>query len=254
MKLPIPVPTVAMTASEFVMSVKGMTHAQREDAVLKTILEGHVPSYMRETVSVAMTFRSSDGFGHVLTIEVLPNYLFVGTDDDRINIPVWPVTAQKICDAWNCSLPTTRIVDVLFNAASRIAPSPWGPPYDAAMQTTSRFVAHNKRVEDQISGIPGFDKTRLVAGHKKDIVITNKLAERPNQVAIYGWHQLNGRPIQTLYLGHEAQYTDYSHGVRLVSCECELDGYPSTLSSILTDANLCEALSNEGPMKILRQP
>ncbi len=254
MMLNIPVPAEQMSATEFVEAIKGLNNREREVFAFKTLLEGHVPSYMRTCVPVTTTFRSTDGKGHILIMYVLPNYLFVGTDVDRMNMPLWPITAQKVCDAWDCSLPTTRIVDLLFFAASRLTPSPWGPPYDETMQSTSRFVAHNKRVEDLIAGMSGFDRSCLVTGHKKDVVLTNRLESQPNQVAIYGWHQLNGRPIQPLYLGHENTYSDYSHGIRLVSNTCELDGYPTPLSTILTDVELCGALSNEGPMRILRQP
>ena len=40
--------------------------------------------------------------------------------------------------------------------------------------------------------------------------------ERPNRVAIYGWHYLNGQPIQPTYAGHVDWYIDYSHGIRPV--------------------------------------
>jgi hypothetical protein len=56
----------------------------------------------------------------------------------------------------------------------------------------------------------------LLAGHKKDLVLTRKLATRPNRVAIYGWHQLSGEPIQPVSTVHVAEYADYSHGVRLI--------------------------------------
>ncbi len=39
---------------------------------------------------------------------------------------------------------------------------------------------------------------KLIAGHKKDVVITNRLLTMPKRVAIYGWHRPNGSPIQPL--------------------------------------------------------
>ena len=37
-----------------------------------------------------------------------------------------------------------------------------------------------------------------------------------DRVVIYGWHRLDGKPIQPVYAGHVNWYVDYSHGIRLV--------------------------------------
>jgi hypothetical protein len=87
----------------------------------------------------------------------------------------------------------------------------------------------------------------LVAGHKKDVVITARLAQSPGKVAIYGWHHTNGDPIQPLYLGHTAAWVDYSHGVRLVQRSLQVNGKPSSVAAVLADANLAGLLSDEGP-------
>ena len=68
--------------------------------------------------------------------------------------------------------------------------------------------------------IEGQRKSRkgLIAGIKKDIILTDRLEQnyKPNRVAIYGWHKLDGKPIQSIYTGHVNWYVDYSHGVRLI--------------------------------------
>ncbi len=254
MRLPIPVPVDHITASQFIKSIEGLDHAAREAEAFKVLSEGHVPSYMRDTKEISISFRSSDGYGHVLDVDVLPNYLMIGTDDDHMYMPLWPITAQRLCDQFDCMLPTTRLVDIIFNVASKFEPMPWGAPFDESMQSTDRFVAHNARLHAQSKAVVGFDQTRLTAGHKKDIVITNRLALQPRQVAIYGWHQLNGRPIQPLYLGHVNTYSDYSHGVRLIARDCVIDDVPARLDDILSDENMCTGVSSEGKMTILRQP
>ena len=69
-------------------------------------------------------------------------------------------------------------------------------------------------IEDQIAGqYPG----ELRAGHKKDVVITNLLSERPKRVAIYGWHFPSSEPIQPLTTVHVDWYVDYSHGILRLS-------------------------------------
>ena len=77
-------------------------------------------------------------------------------------------------------------------------------------------------------------------------MITAQLATRPGKVAIYGWHQLNGQPIQPLYLGHEITYMDYSHGIRLVKQIMLVDGVPRSIQDVLKDPALCVLISDEG--------
>jgi hypothetical protein len=89
------------------------------------------------------------------------------------------------------------------------------------------------------------------------VVISNKIRNDlktnvPKPVVIYGWHQLNGSPIQPLYNGHEETYADYSHGIRLVRDSVQLNGVPMTITSILQDAALAVLLSDEGPIAVPR--
>lgn len=252
--LTLATPDVPMTAADFVKSIAGLDRHKREDAAMAALLAGHVPSYMREFVDVSLSFADAAGTGHVLVVRALPDYLCIGTDADRLRMPLWPLTAQRVADAWNCLLPTTKLVTILWNAApSKLPPQPWGPPYDASMMSTDRLVAHNARIEATIKKL-GVDATKLMGGHKKDVVLTAKLAKQPKQVAIFGWHQANGKPIQPLYLGHENTYADYSHGIRLVSRDCLLDDQPDDLARILQDSNLAQAVSSEGALPLVRQP
>ena len=64
----------------------------------------------------------------------------------------------------------------------------------------------------------------LITGIKKDIVLTPRIFEKPQRLAIYGWRQLNGQPIQPLTIVHWNQYVDYSHGARLVRDTIDADG------------------------------
>ena len=91
----------------------------------------------------------------------------------------------------------------------KLAPSPLPP--GPQMMSNDYYRRHHQAIEAQRTGRPG-----LIAGHKKDVVVTNRLVSRPDRVAIYGWHRRDGRPIQPLSLVHEASYADYSHGIRFV--------------------------------------
>jgi hypothetical protein len=102
------------------------------------------------------------------------------------------------------------MVDQIY-AAARVKLEPI--PMYAYRDSTPTFWQHHLIIEGHRKGRKG-----LIAGIKKDIVQTEKLKAYPNKdrVAIYGWHRLNGKPIQPLYLGHVWWYVDYSQGLRLV--------------------------------------
>lgn len=252
-ELQFPRPERPLTATAFINDVAKLTNASREAAAVDAILAGHLPDRLREMVDIELSV-SVHGTMQALVVSVSRDYLCIGTDNDFLRMPMSPIGAQKVADACGCMLPTTRLVSTIWqHAPSKLAPSPWGPPYDASMMSTSRFVAHNWRINDSIEKYK-LDRTALLSGHKKDVVLTNALAARPAQVAIFGWHQLNGKPIQPLSLVHEAQYADYSHGVRMISLKCVLDGIEDDLRRILQDPVLCHAVSDEGPLHVLRQP
>ena len=107
-------------------------------------------------------------------------------------------------------MPTTELVDQIY-AAARVKLDP--VPMYAYRDSTPTFWQHHLIIEGQRKGRKG-----LIAGIQKDMVQTERLKAYPNndRVAIYGWHQLNGKPIQPLYLGHVWWYVDYSQGLRLV--------------------------------------
>ena len=143
-------------------------------------------------------------------------------------------------------LPTPRMVDVIHRAAEvRLAPRPM--PAGPQMRSTAYLMRHNATVEAQRASA-GAAPGALVSGHKKDVVLSTRLASRPGRVAIYGWHRGNGEAIQPLSTVHGAGYADYSHGVRLVSRTAFLDGKPVDLRDLLASRRYAALLSDEGPV------
>jgi hypothetical protein len=115
------------------------------------------------------------------------------------------------------------------------------------MRSTEYYWHHNELIAQQrtaLGVLPGV----LTAGHKKDLVITNRLWRYPDRVAIYGWHRAINSPIQPLSTIHGARYADYSHGVRLVSTTIYVDGKPMSIFAALADPELSRVLSGEGPL------
>src|SRR6185436_3107416 len=94
----------------------------------------------------------------------------------------------------------------------------------------------------------------LVAGDKKDVVITPQLEGMPGHVAIYGWHRPDGKRIQPLYLGHRDSWVDYSHGVRLIQSWAQVNGASNTLQAALSQRGLAGLASDEGMIVTPRYP
>lgn len=240
-----PRPGDAMNGTAFAARIATLDLAERENAVVAEVQRGNVPAFWRRFVAVRM--------GNAI-ISVSPDYLCIGDDHDYLLTPLTPATAQAIADRLGCVLPTRRMVDAIHRAAPlKLAPSPIPP--SPAMTTAPVFAQHNETVREQrAAALTAHPLGTLVAGHKKDVVITPQLAAKPDKVAIYGWHRLDGTPIQPLYLGHTAKWVDYSHGIRLVRREVTLDGQPTTVSAVLADEKLCALLSDEGPIREPRYP
>jgi hypothetical protein len=136
------------------------------------------------------------------------------------------------------------MVDAIYNqSAYHFAPAPM--PAGPQMTSTQYFRTHNATIERE-SKARGIPVGALVSGHKKDVVLTNRLATMEGRIAIYGWHRSAGAPIQPLSTVHGACYEDYSHGIRLVSRTALIDGVPTPIEDILRDAVLAKALSDEG--------
>lgn len=247
-KIP-PRPKGAMSGHEFLRKTQGMSAEAREAAILKEIERGNVPSFLRTLKPVDLALKVDGKMRHA-TVFVMPDYLAIGSDTDYVRIPMTPLTAQKIADRFQLSLPTPKIVDAV-NAQAKVKLNPSPLPAGRQMTSSEYYQKHNDMIERQRRG-----KTQgvIVAGVKKDVVLTDRLASRPHQVAIYGWHRKNGRPIQPLSLVHENTYADYSHGVRLVSQTVLIDGKEKPLASTLHDRKLAKLVSYEGTMHLTRIP
>lgn len=217
---------------------------EREARIAGEILRGNLPPFLRQFKTITITATLADGKQHTAELRVMLDYLAVGGDADFVRVPLTPTSARIIADAFGCVLPTRRIVDEVYRQADvKLEPRPLTENREAV----ATFVQHNRIIEEQRAGQAA---GALVAGIKKDVVLTNRLNEQPGRVAIYGWHRLDGTPIQPLTIVHRATYVDYSHGIRLVRREIAVDGKPMDISDVLKSAALCPLLSEEGPSDI----
>jgi len=117
-------------------------------------------------------------------------------------------------------------------------------PVGNANELVTKFAEHNAHIEKQLAEAGG-DHGQLVAGIKKDVILSSRIADRTDRVVIYGWHRTDGNPIQPVYSGHVYWYVDYSHGIRFMNNQVLLDGKPAFVTDILKDPVLFRVLSNE---------
>ena len=146
--------------------------------------------------------------------------------------------------------PESVHVDHIYrNAETKLEPITY-KPIGHENEWVSKFVDHNQAIE-AARRLAGGTLGQLVAGTKKDIVLSNLIADpsRTHHVVIYGWHRLDGDPIQPVTNIHIDTYVDYSHGVRLMSPNVTIDDQAKDMATVLSDPVLYKVLSDEtGPM------
>lgn len=238
----------AETGSQFLERIEGLGRAAIDEQVVAAVSAGNVPPY--ERALVPLTLRDEKGERGKLW--VMCDYLAIGSDEDFIRMPMTSAAAQRLANLLDASLPTPKLVDLIFEQAPAKLPPSYidGGPTDDSLED---FIVHQAKLEERRKRA-GFELGLLTAGHKKDIVLSARLAERDDRVAIYGWHKRDGEVIQPLSCKHSCRYADYSHGVRLIAQQITLDGKARRLSDVLADERLSALLSDEGPLPVVSYP
>jgi hypothetical protein len=236
----------AMTGSAFIASLARLSREEREAAIRRELFAGNIPSFLRKLRTVEVSAVGSDSVKHTIAYDVMPDYLAIGSDEDFVRMPMIPYTAQDFCDAFGFVLPTRKMVNDIWNAATtHLDPR----PLTVDRESPLTFLQHHRIIEDQLKGI---GHGAFVAGIKKDVVVTSRLSENPHRVAIFGWHYTTGVPIQPLYTGHVDWYVDYSHGIRPVRRWMRVDGTMQPFEKILNDSQRRDLLSDEGEIAVPR--
>ncbi len=239
-KIDFPDRSSSLTGTEFYKQAAAMKWGARDTLAVKEALAGNIPSFLQQFVPVRVSILDSvSGKTIKATYYVSPDYLSIGTNDDWVRINITPMAAQQIADKVDCFLPTRKMVDDIYLAAKlKLEPM----PMYAFRDSTPTMWHHHLIVEGQRKGRKG-----LIAGIQKDVVISSKITKdgRPNRVAIYGWHKLDGKPIQPLYTGHINWWVDYSQGIRLIYRKINVSGKWMDYTDILKDKRLQRLLCDE---------
>ena len=235
-------PADAIGGSEFARRTSGLSSADRDRSVVAELERGNIPSFLAHLTPVTLPADASEGQAPAATIWVTPDYLAIGSDDDFLYVPLTYYSATTIADRFGSVLPTARMVDAIYEqSAHHLKPSPL--PAGPLMTSNLYLLRHQQRIDEQRSGLP---LGELISGHKKDLVLSNRLRQIPGRVAIYGWHRAPRDPIQPLSTVHGAQYVHYSHGVRLVSTTVVVGGRLRSIYDALQDSRVAPILSREG--------
>lgn len=226
----------ALSGSEFLDVLRKSPISQRESLIISEVMSGNVPASIRNLKEVVV----GEVEGTPVSIYVLPDYLAVGSSEDFVRVPLGLKAAMTLASQLGMTLPTRKMVDDIYEVAdTQLAPRPLPPSRE--MAGISYLLKHEKLVTAQLAKCePG-----LVAGHKKDLVLSPRLVSRKGKVAIYGWHRKNGRAIQPLSTVHGADYYDYSHGIRLVSKIVGFGGRTLMLEEAASRAPFKKLLTDE---------
>lgn len=131
-------------------------------------------------------------------------------------IYLWPVTigdAVRYASEMGCELPTPELVDAIWQAsdlkldADKLRRTNFVAWSQAEMSARDVIEDQANKIQAQIAGRP----YKLLGGMCKDVVRAES-----GVIGLYGWHRLDGRPIQPFFSGHALSWGDYSQGVRLV--------------------------------------
>jgi hypothetical protein len=241
LKLALPARNAAANGEMFYKRIGAMNREEREPLMVNEILSGNIPAFLKRLIPIHVSITDSVSGKIIRAVYfVTADYLSVGSNKNFARVPMSPMAAQFIADSLHCFLPTKKMVDDIYAAAAiKLVPQPLTNFRDSAIT----FYQHNTLIEAQ-----RHKKKGLIAGIKKDVVISSKITAdpKPNRVAIYGWHQANGNPIQPLYTGHVNWYVDYSHGIRLVYRTIIVNGKKMDYIDILKDPVLKYLLTDEG--------
>ena len=135
----------ALTGSQFVATISSgsLPLTNRENLIYTEISNGNVPAFYRNLVPVT-SYAVISGSNDSVTYYVLPDYLAVGTDTNYFLCPMSPMLATQIADLTGCTLPTRKMVNDIWTAATvKLAPSPISP--GPLMTTVPVFNDHIQR-------------------------------------------------------------------------------------------------------------
>jgi hypothetical protein len=152
-----------------------------------------------------------------LELQVGAHALRAKVGDALLRLPVSWQDTVAICKALDWCPPTSAISDAIWKAATvRVAPVPlgnWSTPEKVkeTSKNMTRLVfskAHNENID---KAVPKGRDNELCAPQGKDWILSVRNLTAPKAATTYGWHQLDGKPIQGLGPDGKAPAHDDGH-------------------------------------------
>jgi hypothetical protein len=223
---------VGASASDVADEVRKATDVEDMDAVFRDHLESKdVPKYIAKSWWIPVTI---EGGGHTLEILAAPDYGAVGTNGDPFRIgKESQFFAQEYVDAFDAIMPSQRLLKAIEAAADpKLEFIPVSIPGGGANATPEGVVIANDRANAAMdkAGVSPTDG-KILIGYRKAYVVRPGL--NGDYIAIYGgrasWapkgvQPPSGHAHTTGQIKGTTNYSDYSHGIVLVSRKAKLDG------------------------------
>jgi len=235
----------ARSASQLFDSLSRLSPVERERVLLQEIQAGNVPERLRQLTPVQISAVSPQGSVLTAVCFVTHDCIAVGSPADSIRVALSVGAADLLARTLHCELLTPCLSDNLRDAATTVLQP---QPLTEQRESLATLRQHEELIRAQL--LAATTDERLLAGLKKDLVISRQLLKKPGRTALYGWHEADGLPIQPLYAGHSDSYVDYSHGVRLSDEKILVDGQWKATTEVLADPVLWPLLSREGPLDL----
>lgn len=203
------------------------------DKVFRRYLKaGNIPGFIASDwwVPVKIT-----GGGHTLEILVCPDYAAVGTSADMLRMgKTSQFFAQEVADKYDAIMPSQKLVDIIEAQASNpklgfIAVQTASGGADDSVAAVVKANTKAEAAQDAAGYSPRDGKIKL--GYRKSYV--TRPGMNGDYIAIYGgrWSAAGGRVQPPSGHAHTTgqirdtpNYSDYSHGIMLVSRKAKLDG------------------------------
>ena len=232
--------------TDILSRLKKLPESQIEREIEDYIQKGHVPNFLREFVAVETNCDAEK-----IKFWVSSDYLSLGTDADFFRIKIGARRAQSLADEMGYVLPTAAMVQLIHLQAKAnstaiagkgMRNSPTVCNGDVGMQTLECLEYYEKNV--LLPKMKNIHVGALVSGFKKDIVVPSRT--RPaERVSIFGFSTTSSDfPIQDGFGPHPQWYSDYSHGVRLVDPNIEVNGQRMTMERAMADGRAHCLFSN----------
>jgi hypothetical protein len=141
-------PRDAIRGIQFAQETIGMSGREQQMRVLDELLRGNVPGFLRKLKPVHLSHRSPHGEMITALIWVKPDYLAIGSDEDFLRIPLSYPSAVAAAQAFDCILPTRKMVDAVYDQATcHLKPDPL--PSGPKMRSSEYYLKHREMIRAQ---------------------------------------------------------------------------------------------------------